>query len=223
MKFLGVFLVVLFSLPLLGLGQVTAQPELILSWKSNDYIPPLYEGKSFSSRDSLIQAALGLVESDRLVDLSSSEIRWYLDGRLIRSGAGLNTISFNTNESLLKDYILKAVVYRYKNGGDIEKESIITSRSPEVFIHTPSAGAFLSGSEVIFEALPYNFSSNIDDLLFTWSANDREVTGEGEDGRILDLNISAARPGDTLTIELQVENKRNELESGGSSKTYTIR
>lgn len=174
-----IFILILLLFLVLPAGQVFAEDEIIVSWKSDGFVPYFYQGKILPVKSGKITAGLELVSNDSLVNLDGKEIRWMVDRELITKGVGKKTVDF-TVDNLTNDNILLRVIIKNFRGADLEKSVVIPVVRPEVVIDRIS-------SEFKFRAWPFFFNISEEDLIFSWSANGRQADGAKEKPFLLEL------------------------------------
>ena len=64
-----------------------AETEFMTSWQTKTYAPAWYEGKVFPTYQSFVMVGFELVENGKIVDLSRTVVRWYVDGKLLKNEA----------------------------------------------------------------------------------------------------------------------------------------
>jgi len=166
----GLTIVLLFALlgASFALAQTASAPELIISWQANSYNSPGYAGKVLATPESTFRTEITLLDKGRVVDLEPYEIRWFLNGSLLKSGQGIDDLLFKlspfTNTADLK------VVVRNYNKLNIEKSTQIQLASPKIIINSPSEIP-LKGA-ITVRALYYSIPGNdLGGAELIWSLN----------------------------------------------------
>ena len=143
-----------------------------------------------------------MVVDGALTNLSNTEIQWTVNQEPAARGRGLQVISINPDPLGDQNIIVKIVVKNFR-GRDLEKIVAIPTARPEVGIQRLTSG--------LFRAWSFFFSSAIDDLIFSWSANGQKTQGQVNEPFLLELvvgdNLSSS-----LNIQTTVQNRLNPLE-----------
>ncbi|MEK7640889.1 MAG: hypothetical protein AAB389_02745 [Patescibacteria group bacterium] len=191
----------------------TAQqaPELMVTWKSDNYAPSAYQGKILPIDGSKVEVALELIDGSKIANISGKQINWLINNDELKSGIGLKNISFVAS-GRHGDQVVEITIKNYK-GSDLEKRLEIPLASPELII---------TGGPSIFEATPYFFNvKNIGELLISWSANSQPATGLVDNPAILEINTSDLFAGSEVVIKVTARNSKKATE--GASKTIIFR
>ena len=202
--FLGLGLVIILAV-LIGPKSVLAtSPTFLVSWKADNYAPLQYFGKIFPVNQTKITVSFEMVsnnpdDSGKLVDLSGSEVRWYVNDQIMYKENGRKTMSFVTSDSggaetnvkISAEYFDKVLGY----SSFVNRYLTIPLVSPEVVINNVGFSASLSQktSSRIF-AIPYFFNSDFKNLSVKWSINDQNVAVDPKDPWNLDLSLGSNYP-----------------------------
>jgi hypothetical protein len=107
--------VILLTIFLANIALGAASEKMVLTWKTETWVPPFYLGKALPVGNSKVNIALLLLNKNKPVDLSKHKIRWYVNNQLRQSGLGIINFSltapFTSNQSLL----VRAVVENYND------------------------------------------------------------------------------------------------------------
>ncbi|TSC89793.1 MAG: Uncharacterized protein G01um10143_283 [Parcubacteria group bacterium Gr01-1014_3] len=212
---------ILYSLFLIPNSSTAQQaPELLLSWKAGNSVPPDYAGKVLPVNGARVVAGVDLLENNRLVDLAPYTIRWYVNDELGQSGRGLRSFSFIA-DSLRGDATVQAVVVGYK-GNDVSKTITVPIVNPELVIDAPFPGNLISAGLNPIKTLLYFFNiTGLDQINFTWTANGAAT--EENASNILDLDTRGLSRGTSVKLEASAQNIRQALESASASTNLIIR
>jgi hypothetical protein len=167
-----------------GASFVQAQaPEMVMTWKARTNVPSWYQGKAQVVQGSTVDVGVELVgtntgEAGKLLDISSREIRWYVDGNLVARGVGEKTLAVYNNKPEGSDIDVRASVeYRDKSDGSVyfvDQYLTIPVRGPElVFKSFKNGNVLLAGASFIMRAIPFFFSVPDSDLQVSWSVADQ--------------------------------------------------
>jgi hypothetical protein len=204
-------------------AQEQASPEIIISWKaSGSYAPSFFEGKILPSKTSSLVAKLLVIENGQAVDLSQTEVRWYLNKRLIKSSLGLKEVSLSFNRLSANDNELSVTLRQYK-GDDFSKSTALPTAHPKVFIDLSNLENIKDKGAVNLRAYPFFFSvADTIEILFSWRINQLNREGIGVVGTDLIVNLSSLVES-TLNVELEAENMDNPFERASYKNSFTIK
>ncbi len=178
------------------------QPEFLLTWKSDNYAPPAYQGKILPIDESKIEVALELIDGGKIASISGHQINWLINNDELKSGVGLKNISFPAN-GRRGDQLVEVTIKNYR-GVDLEKRLEIPVANPEIVI---------SGGPTTFEALPYFFNvKNLGELLISWSANGQRAAGLVDNPTVLELETSQLPTGSEIVIKANASNSKKPTE-----------
>lgn len=185
-----------------------AEPKLLLLWTAQDVMLPAgYGGRAIPTPGSTLRiSALILPLSLQTPNL---EYRWFIDYRLLRRGANLNSISFIPSQTGERTVTLEV---RKENEIVAEKSITVPVINPGVAIILEGAGRIASGMEIpwseklVFHARPLFFPQRRGETIFLqWLVDGVPVAGEEGNKETLNLNLNKGdvRP---LKIELKAQN-----------------
>lgn len=200
-------------------AQVT--PEFLVSWRAFDYVPADFHGKIFPVSRTPVRISFDLIDNGRIADLSKNSISWFLDGELLRSGNGLKTAVFNSQDS---DQQIRIRVANYR-GADAEKIIIIPAVRPETVIDARFPSSEINIGQYRLEAKPFFFNVDLSGLSFSWFLNGELLKDAVSAPQFLDLNLeSAGAPQRTnLSVSATVANPLNPLESASKLLNLTVK
>jgi len=201
------------------------QPEFLMTWNAQTYVPLGYRGKTLPSRESTIDVSLELITQGRLANLSKNEIRWFVNEGQYATGKGLKGFSFVVPRTATGNVRVKAAILDYQST-NIEKTILIPIAAPVVVIDMPSlfGNTIPLRETLVARALPYFFNtSDVKDLQFSWSANGIQPTGETENPDILNLDLAKATVGNRINLRVAVTNPSHELEVASDAMNLELR
>lgn len=208
-KYLGVgalivLIIAVFSFS--GLVKVKAQinePEFLITWKTNTYVPKSFLNKVLPTDASLVNISFELVDRGKLINLSDSEIYWYLNDELIKGGLGIQEASFRARGVGSQNLRIKIPNYK---GGLLMKNIIIPSVEPEVAIIAPYYQNKFQALGLKIDAQPYFFNvTDLNELQFSWQINGQKPKNTGRPDQ---LNIVLNQGGTDLKIKLNAINPK---------------
>lgn len=184
LKVLHIFIALaIIFVPLYSSGQTRAQG--IITWSANSYAPSTFIGKILPSSGSELKASLMIVKSGEVMDISKSQINWFVDGELHKSGVGLRSIYITapTKNGLLRIRAQAEDV----NGLSISKTIEIPLVTPEAIISKNFSGNTFSNPKIAIKAKPFFFNSKEDSLSYTWKINQEEPVISNENNLLISL------------------------------------
>lgn len=197
----AVFLVaaMLFSHFLL-VGAQTVGSEVIVTWRAENFYPSDYEGKALVTEGTPVTASAELVREGKLADISSANVKWYLNGRFLESGIGKKEISFIAKSRKGSVEIIKVVVEL--QGNSVTGLSQFTIQPKQIVLESSAPTGIISpNSSVSFSAVPYFFNiTSLSDLNFSWRVDNKTIPGENENSLI--VQFGTPNPGGTNTARV---------------------
>jgi hypothetical protein len=210
---LTLFLAVVFAAPYAQ----AADPQFFITWKADTRVPVWYAGKALPVQDSTVLISLSLVDQSaanggKLIDLSTSEIRWYLKGELAQKGKGLTSLSINNRDFAGNNIDLKVSVAHTDEAGSrfIDSFALIPIVRPEAVVeHRSLQPFFAAGSDVVLKGHPFFFTSSL--LKPEWNIGGAQTVQNAYDVRI------SAAPAQLGRVVFSVRNPEKQLEQAEAS------
>ena len=195
---------------------VHADTDFMVDWKAKTYVPAWYEGKAFPTYQSFITIGFELIENGKVVDLSKTAIRWYVDGKLLKnetSGLGIRQVTVYNKKYGGDMASIKIAIPDYK-GQALTKLLDIPVKKPEVVIDVPYAGKKVARGESLLFAWPFFFNATgAEGLSLQWKVDGNALkTSSASNARLLFLAEGGAREGAKSTIEATVINPGKAIE-----------
>jgi len=213
----------LFILDKISLAQ--SSPEMFITWESSNYAPNNYKGKILPIESSVVSASVLVIDNGKIADLSRAEIRWFSERKLLGSGVGLTGIKFEIPINAISSARIEAEIINYKGGATLEDFIRIPIARPEVVIEASgqlSEKIIIAGINTI-KALPYFFNINsLEQLSFTWEANNQEIKEQGKTGETLELDITDGA-GNLLNLGVKARNNIKNIEFARSLLNLEIK
>lgn len=207
--FLGTLFGLLLLAPFIVSGQTTN--PLIITWQANNYFPADYPGKALVTPNTLVIASVELIKDNKLTDTTGADIRWYLDDKIIASGAGLKTVSFPASQQQ-NGYQTLRVSLRIGND-PFENSSQIRIVQPTVVINFPSLEKTVkAGSQITLRAIPFFFNAgSLQSITFDWLINNQRIVGEGNK---ITVNVGTPQSvyQNSIPVSVTVQNSENPYE-----------
>lgn len=190
--------------PILANAQSATGPQLIITWHATDSMAPAsYQAKLLPSVSSPITASVEVISQGALVNLANQTIYWYLDGNLVGSGIGKQTITVNA-PSFVEITSLRAELPNYP-GGLLINTTHIPITNPQAVIVAPYPGKTFTGSSLAVKAVPYFFqSSKLSQLSYQWVVNGQAVTSQ-EDPQNLSVNLANGSSTTSSNFPVQID------------------
>lgn len=200
--------------------QIIISPsEIELLWESVDgYVPLLYRGKSFASRESLIKVVA--VPNSTVVKSSKNNIvyNWKNNGKAVQDASGYGKDSYIfANSELNKAEEISVTASSVDGRYNATKTINIPIVSPKIIFYerSPSEGilysnaladdTFIEGDESTIVAAPYFLAlrGNEDKFTYSW-----QINGESIDtpSKKTELTIRPSDRGGYATVGLVIEN-----------------
>ncbi len=203
-----------------------ASPQFLVSWQADSYAPSWYQGKIFPTNGSKIDVNFELLENGKIINLSKTKVRWYINDNLVKNeknGLGIKSLSFITGDYPGQETEIRITLPDYK-GGPLDEIIKIPIVSPETIISSPYSDnqVYIGGSS--FLAHPFFFNiKKLNELSFEWSVDGR-LAKEGERMDKLDLNIDPFTPsGWEINVQATIKNLLNQMEFAGKNIKLRIK
>ncbi len=189
-------------------------PRILLTWKSNTYVPEGFSGKIMPTSNSPITASVELIDGGKIIDLSRKNIYWYQDNNFLAGGIGMQRVTFRAPDLAGGTMDLRAEVPNYSKGNQLKTVQIPISK-PEAVIEAPFPYGNFSSSPIKLVGQPYFFNADsVSQFNFAWSINGQKPSG-AENPQTLNIKFSPTMPqGSTLSVSLSIQNTTNQYESG---------
>ena len=215
-----------------GASFVQAQaPEMVMTWKAQTNTPPWYQGKAQVVENSTVDVGVELVgtntgEVGKLLDISSREIRWYVDGNLVARGVGKKTLAvYNTKLEGSDIDVRASVEYRDRSDGSVyfvDQYLTIPVRGPEVvFKSLKGDNVLLAGASFIMKVIPFFFSVPDSDLQVSWSVADQTPDTQA-DPLQLQVQLGQDIPVGGFNVSTSVYNPQQSSQKATVSKLFYI-
>lgn len=213
----AVSLLIAIGIFLAGARAQTANPQFMITWKSNTYVPVDFEGKILPTANSTITVSFELIDGGAPAELSNQTVYWYINNNFLQGGKGLQHIEFRAPDTAGGVIDLRVEVPNYKQGPQLKTVEIPTV-APKAVIEAPFPNNEFSASPVQVAGLPYFFNvRDISPLNFGWSINGVAPSGtENPDTLTIRLNQDAPA-GSSLGVAFTVRNKNNALEEASGN------
>lgn len=200
-----------------------APENAIISYDVQNYYPPGFRGRPRLTPYSVIVVRLEAFKDGKLVNLSDTDISWYLNDKRLKGGRGLKELTVPVTDNAGGSVRIRA----YADTGAIliEKALSLTIEKPYVVLETPySNNQVPATDDVVLLGVPYFFTApDFKNLNFSWKVDGREY-GRSNDNQLA-LRLGQLRSIKSLTrisVDLLVQNIQNILEFARVRKTLTV-
>ena len=186
-------------------------PELIVTWKADNFYPTSYTGKAIPSYGTKTSFAVEAIQDGKLLDISKSTIEWRKNGERIKKGEGQKealVIFSNTDRT---SFVSVSVLI---NGTSIEKSISIPITEPRLVIEIPYKNLTApKNSDISITATPYFFNAtSLNDFSFSWNINGIKK-GTGTNNKLtLNTGNPSSQSDSVVTILGYAQNKKSLLE-----------
>ena len=210
-----------------------ASPQFMTSWSANSFAPSWYQGKIFPTKGSKFTVSFELVGQDssnlgKILDLSNSQIKWYINDRFYTQQVGLKSITF-TNITYPGSTINVRISAEVTNPSDgtssfMDDYVAIPVVSPEVVIFNKNFSNIISlNSTVDFSAAPFFFNANsINDISAVWNVGGQQSDKNSQDPFSVSVKFGQNISPGMINVGITAQNVNNALETAASSLGFTI-
>jgi len=188
------------------LALVAAGEDFLITWKSNGFVPSAYQGKILPAKKSRVALAFEIIKAGQSINLKNSEVRWFVNNKLIGRGVGLKKITLTVSDT--NDLAVRISV-KGPGKDEWEKLVVIPVARPELIIDGPTIVE--GGAKIVtFYGRPFFFNiKSLKDLTFKWRVGGQETIGEVAAPEILEVLIPAELKNTALTIAAAAQNNRD--------------
>jgi len=208
-----------------AIGQVaSSRNTILLTWQAKTYTPRTYVGKALPTTGSNISFSLEVFSNGQLAPLGNKVVRWYEQGKLIKSGIGLQ--SFDTKINVLpgNDFKVRVEIPDFP-GGAISKTISLRVVSPKIVIEAPFPNLQTAPKDFSVKAVPYFFSIFTENsLTYQWLVNGSAISGSG-DPQALSVSTQNIAQSKTQLFSFRVtaQNPNQYIDKGVGEKSVRIR
>jgi hypothetical protein len=195
--------------------------SLIITWEANNYFPADFPGKAMITPGTPVTAAVEEISGNKLVNLASVQINWFINDKLVQSGLGLKSITFTANPD--SNGLVTIQVQIQAPAGSLTDSVSILATAPFSVIDYPSIAKTLpAGENVTFTAWPYFFNvDSLSQLTFTWQLNGQTITS-GNNQLLVQVNVPQTGSQSMLPVTLTTQNSKNPLEFSKNISVFNI-
>lgn len=206
-------------------AQTAATPEFMVTWQAENYAPADFMGKLLPINKTPVEIVFNLLQDGKILDLSKTEVRWYINDKLQISGAGKQVTRFMAPELATEDQEIRIDIPSYK-GKELIKTLTIPMTSPQVVIQAPYLVNQISYGATELKALPYFF--NVTDLYkldLHWFINEAEPQSADPISTPNELTLQTTKDiplGTKTEVKVSIQNQKNATEIAGQSLFFTV-
>lgn len=216
----GLFMGICAAVFIGKISSARAATDFMTSWQTKTYVPAWYEGKAFPAYQSFITVGFELIEDGKIVNLSKTPVRWYVDDQLFKNednGLGIKKVTIYNQKYGGDVTSIKISIPNYK-GGALEKVIDIPIKNQEVVVDAPFFDKKIPKGEDTIFAWPFFFNtvaSNMMALQWNVGGETKQTSNIGEP-----LTVTVGRDiptGTQYEIGAAVGNLRKNSESATKS------
>ena len=195
-----------------------AGDSAIVTWEANNFYPADFEGKPQTTFRTPITVSVEVVRAGKLLNITGTNIAWYVDDSFMDEGVGKKSITFNTRNVYGEGHLLKIQIERTE--GTIEVIERIPVAKPRVVIEIPYLNSIISAqSKATIKAIPYFFTNTLlSGLKFSLDINGSRQSSIGDNVLSLNIGTPQAASQQTLLVTGTIQNNISQTEF---SNTYT--
>lgn len=172
----------------------------VIRWRALTSAPAYFPGKNLVTPLSTVVLTSAVFNKGKAVDISKQNVVWYVNGKLVRSGVGLQEVRLTAPE-LTK--ALFEVRVEMPNLGEVNTVRIPVV-APEVVIRNPYPTMSFSDTTLLLKASPF-FFTDPSRLKYTWTVNGRSPDSIDDPASLL-VNLDPSMSGAKINIDLLVNN-----------------
>ncbi len=187
--------------------------QIIITWQANNFYPANYLSKALVTKDTQVIVSAEVVEQNKFVDLSKTNLTWYVDDEIKNSGQNIKEIAFAAQKPEGDSHFVRVTVEKV-GGRDLETSIRIPVSRHLIVLETPYPDQLIrTETKTQIQAVPYFFNiSSLTDLNFSWQVNDKSLETGNDNQLFLNLGRPKTNEQREIQIHVSVQNQRNQLE-----------
>lgn len=189
-----------------------AAPQMLVTWRTDTYVPPEYPGKPLPGKLSPIVVSFELIDNGQVVDLSKETIYWYVDDDLWSNKRGVHSIQVRASDVYGGDMSVRIEIPSYR-GRAVIKTVDIPAVAPKAVIESPFSDGLFKDLSLRFKAKPFFFRTPPSSLSYEWSVNGEPPAGDQNPDELTVALSPDTPPNASLLIQLTIQNPRSSQES----------
>lgn len=206
------FLTLALFIVLLTSAHAVGAPQLIITWKANNYYPINFEGRALPTPTTPITVSVEATIDGKLIDLSKSDISWFKDGKRFDFGTGLKESSFNAEETDVGSHFIRVAVLI--SGATIEQTIKIPVVGPILVLEVPYLDRTIpEATTANLVSVPYFFNAtSINDFIFSWQVGDLKQNTGSDNALAVNVGTPYTEDQRTVTVNSYIQNRNNPFE-----------
>lgn len=219
------------NLPSLGLPSISVTPKtpdytFLVSWRAQDFVPSMYEGRILPIKNSLVEIGFDLIDTNgKFVDVSKQKIQWNINHEPYQTGTGLKKIKLfisNSDEDVVEILISNYTDSKYTSSSEISRFIVLSAFEPKAVVHTSDPYKAMRVGENKLIAIPYFFNiTSLNNLLFAWKVDGKKIDNNLN---LLSVNIPENKIINNYSgIELLIQNSSDSFEFAKKIFNFDIR
>lgn len=216
------FAVIVFGLINGAHAQTQSPPQIILTWRANNFYPANYKGKVAVTQSTPVTVSAEMLLNNKLIDLSQAVFTWYVDDEIKNSGQNIKEITFTAQKPEGDSHFVRVTVK--VDDRNLETSIRIPVSKHLIILETPYPDQLVKAeTKAQIQAVPYFFNiSSLADLNFAWQVNDKNLETGNDNQLILNLGKPKTNEQREIQIHVFVQNQRNQLEFAETRTKLTI-
>ncbi|MDO8557130.1 MAG: hypothetical protein Q7R98_01565 [Candidatus Jorgensenbacteria bacterium] len=208
-RFTIVILAILAVATLVQTALAQTTDQVIITWEANNFYPANFLGKPLVTPGTPVTALVEVVRGGKFLNISGSNIAWYLDDNFVSEGHGKKSVTFTARQKDSGTHTIRAEIERAE--GTLVTSLQIPITAPRVVIEAPYPNGIVQAqSDIFLKSIPYFFTnSSLNDLIFFWQINDTRQQSTGDNALSLKLGALQTSGQQTLRITGTVQNQSN--------------
>lgn len=184
----------------------------IITWRANNYYPSDFLGKALPTNGTTVSLSAILLDNQKIQDVSSLPILWYVDGNFLNGGVGDYQTSFKVTKTAGDSHVVNIQIGTANQTVSASINIPVSNYEAVVNIPYP-ADTVSQNSTANLEIIPYFFNvKSFNDFLFSWTINNVQNVTSTTDNT-LSLNIGQVSPANnSVNINVSVQNTANVFE-----------
>lgn len=190
-----------------------AKPDVIFSWKAQNYYPSDYSGKALPTANTSVTISAEFLLNNVVQDTRKTLFTWYVNERVIERGTGLKEIRVPIRKDGKSEYFVRLIVSA--SNTTFETSTVIPIVPYSVVLDTPYPNLKASPESVVrIQAIPYFFNiDSLNNLKFVWEVNGMREIREGNNQIAINVGgLPENSSRNSIQIEVIVQNVKNLLE-----------
>lgn len=170
---LSVFSLVFFALLSVNIASGAGE-DILLSWKTDSFVPAQYLGKRLPTGGSKVAVLAQVIKDGRVSSASQYEATWFLNKKIVAQGKNITKLEFVADEAVSQYEVI--LVLANSSQGTIEQTIVVPVVKSKLIIDSPYYENFVGAKDIRLNSLPYFFNvASEDEISVSWTINDNVV------------------------------------------------